>query len=247
MGDHLFDTAWRAAALAIVTLVASSTAPLEAHAQNTSTLESEADDELRLRRWMEVRARRASEASWVPPLTIGIGSLAVGAGIAVPFLTADERVEFSWLHVVLIGVGLVDVGLGIATALAPDLARHDLEALPSGPLTQRQIGRLEAMLEADARTAERGRVTSAWLGGGAAVAGLAVLPLVAAFPPANEEDLVTAYAVAGSTALLGLTTLLTALFESPEEADWREYRQGLMPSVPQARIRPTFGGFRVEF
>lgn len=220
-------------------------------AQEASLLQREDDDEVRLRRWMAVRAARSPDSEWVAGIAIPFGALAIGGGITLAALQDELGLtnhDLTAPCAAIVGLGVVEIALGILALTIPNSPRDEYREIPERPLTEREIGRLEGLLRLEARNAELGRTLSLWLGGGLAVGGLAAIPLVAVFPPSDQFQVSLSWGIAGAFALTGLLTFVVALFESPSEADWREYRQGLMPrETPQVSLVPTGDGFAVLF
>jgi len=110
--------------------------------------------------------------------------------------------------------------------------------LPERPLTEREIGRYEALLELDARRARDRRRRSVFGGLGLALASGAGIPLLATSDVGSERGRGIGHGLLGGLLITGLVYLVSGLFESAEEADWREYRRGLAPAPTARRVRP---------
>lgn len=219
--------------------------PRPVKAQDGAMLQREDDDEERLRRWMAVRASRSPDMGWLGGVAIGVGALALGAGIAIP-ITTEQR-EATPGAAAMIALGGWSLGLGIFTLLNPNLEREDYLRIPDRRLTEREIGRLEGLLRHEAETAGAGRQFQMWAGLGLLVGGLGAIPLVALQPPPDEQ-LALSWTIAGGSALLGLVLFVVSLFPSGAEADWQDYRRNLMPrETPRVSVIPTGNGFAVVF
>ncbi|MDQ3033883.1 MAG: hypothetical protein M3Y87_15815 [Myxococcota bacterium] len=232
-------------ALALLTCVVA-TAIHPAAAQDAAILQREDDDEERLRRWMAVRAARSPEVGWLGGVAIGAGALAVAGGIAIPALT--EQPSLTLPSVGLVVVGALEIGLGVFLVLAPNIARDEYRRIGDGPLTEREIGRLEGLLRHDADFARMQREMTMGLGIAMLAGGVAALPVVALDPPPTELDAGLSWGIAAGASLIGLLYLVMSLFESPAESDWRDYRNDLMPQEePQVSVLPTGNGIAVMF
>jgi hypothetical protein len=222
--------------------------PRPAKAQDAAMLQREDDDEERLRRWMAVRASRSPDTGWFGGVAIGMGALAIGAGIAVPVLVNDAELNLTLPSVGLIALGAVEIGLGVVMLVAPNVPRDEYHRIPTGPLSEREIGRLEGLIRHDAELAAFGRQMLMWSGIGFAVGGLGAMPVVALEPPSSVVDLSLSWGFAGASAFIGVLYVIMSLFETPQEGDWRDYQRGLMPrETPQISVRPTGNGFAVNF
>jgi len=213
------------------------------HAQERAELVAEPDDATRLRRWLEVRAER-SEDRWAAGLAIANGALCVGAAVGLR-LGIDDAPETGWASVALVGVGLLSAAQGIAMWVLPSRARLDVNALPSGPWTERDVGRFEGLLRDAARSARERRRRRLFSGTGLALAAASGIPLLATSDAGSARGRGMGYGVLGGLAIVGLVYVVSGLFESPAEADWREYRRGLMPL--EVSQRPRAEGLGVRF
>lgn len=208
--------------------------PAAVEAQDRAVLQEEPDDEQRLRRWLEVRAERSGRR-WAAGLAVG--NAALGFGAATVLRLASDAPEAQWAAVGLVGIGFLSLAQGIAMFIAPDRAAEDFRRLPQRPLTEREIGRYEALLELDARNARDRRRRSVFGGLGLALASGVGIPLLATSDVGSERGRGIGHGLLGGLLITGLVYLVSGLFESAAEADWREYRRGLAPA-PTARVRP---------
>lgn len=204
-----------------------------AEGQDRAVLQAEPDSEARLRRWLAVRAERGARR-WAGGLAIANGALASGAAAAIRL--ASDAPEGEWASVALVGVGLLSLAQGVALLLLPDRAAEDLRALPARPLTEREIGRLEGIFELDARRAGDRRRRAVLGGIGLTLAAGVGVPVLASSDVGSERGRGIGYGILGGLCVTGLVYLVSALFESAEEADWREYQQGLAPVARRVRL-----------
>lgn len=214
----------------------------EVAAQDRAVLVGEPDDEVRIRRWLEIRAERG-DRRLAASFALGNGILAagVGAGLRLRFDTA----EATWGSVALLAVGVVSLAQGIILLATPNRARQDLEGLPERTLTEREIGRYEAVLR-DAARGGRARRRRALIGGGALVlAPIVCIPIVATSEVGSSDGRSVGYGVMGAALVAGLIYMASGLFEGSVEADWREYRRGLMPQRSTSRVQ--FEGLGIRF
>ncbi len=177
---------------------------------------------------------------------MALGVLLVGGGISAAAFQSDTDVNLQPASLVGIIGGAIDIGLGLFVTFAPNLARDDYRAIPDRRLTERELGRLEGVLRNDAQLGEYMRSFSRWLGAGMGLGGLGALPVLALSASGSSQTV--EWLVSGGVALSGIIFFITSLFESPAEADWREYRRGLMPrETPQISFVPTGDGFAITF
>ena len=206
-----------------------------AEAQDRAVLQVEPDDEARLRRWMEVRADRA-DRRWSGGLAVANGGLGLGAAITLRLGTSAPEAE--WASVALAGVGVLSLAQGLALLLAPNRAMEDFRALPQRSLTARELGRYEGILGESARRAADRRRRSVIAGAGLAIAGAVAIGLLATSDVGTERGRGIGHGLLGALLITGLVYVVSGLFESPAEADWREYRRGLAPAPTARGPRP---------
>ena len=82
-------------------------------------------------------------------------------------------------------------------------------------------------------------------GAGLVLACAAGIPIVATRDVGSSGGRSIGYGVLGATLVAGLIYMASGLFEGPAEADWREYRRGLMPQRATSRVR--FEGLGIRF
>ena len=208
--------------------------PSGAVAQDRAVLQVEPDTEVRLRRWLEVRAERSGRR-WAGSLAIANGAACFGSALGIRL--AGDSDEGEWASVALVGVGFLSLAQGMALILLPDRAAEDLRALPERPLTERELGRFEAILELDARRAHDRRYRSVFGGAGLALAAGAGIPVLASTDVGGDRGRGLGYGLLSGLFITGLVYLVSGLFESAEEADWREYRRGLAPAPTSRGVR----------
>ncbi|GAB5541989.1 MAG: hypothetical protein SangKO_017490 [Sandaracinaceae bacterium] len=235
--------------LLILALVAAAL-PHAAHAQDASLMVRDRDDESRIRAWMAVRASRAGDQGLVAGLAISAGVVGLGGGATIAILQ-DESFGFSGLTlnaVALFVVGAYALGIGVFAAVSSNLLLDDFARMGSDPLTEREIGAFEEILRQDAQRANQMRLLSGFAGGGLVLGGLAAMPVLAAFPPLDTFDQTVGWTIAGACVGLGILSMIMAAFETPAEADWREYREGLRPrDVPTISISVSPAGITGSF
>lgn len=225
--------ATRGVMVAMASWLTLSSASVEA--QDRAVLQEEPDDEQRLRRWLQVRADRSGRR-WAAGLAVGNAGLSLGAATALRL--ASDAPEAQWASIALVGIGFLSLTQGIVMFIAPDRAADDLRTLPERPLTEREIGRYEGLLELDARRARDRRRRSVFGGLGLALASAAGIPLLATSDVGSERGRGVGHGLLGGLLITGLVYLVSGLFESAEEADWREYRRGLAPAPSARGVRP---------
>ncbi|MEM9071560.1 MAG: hypothetical protein AAGE52_23840 [Myxococcota bacterium] len=208
-------------------------------------LQEESDDERRLRSWLALRAERSR-----PGRDIGLASAGavgfVSAGIGVRL--ADDTLESTITAGAFVGAGAVLLALAVARGASSDIDGADLARLPARALSPRELGYFEGRLQLQAQLARRRRFRRRFVGGAYILTGIAAAALVASGEDRRRRVDTIAYAASAGIGVVGLVFLITSFFESSAEADWREYREGLMPR-PTAGVRwhvsPT--GFGARF
>jgi hypothetical protein len=186
----------------------------------------------RLDGWLRVQDER-DEAARIESGIWGVGLGAAQAGLGLWLMLDDVTLSGIPVRGLLggfsLGFGLSMLAMGIY-----DLASHSFaherrarwrRALAGG-LTERELGRFEGELRAEAELARFLRFVGAATGFANAGAGLAAI-LVTAFAPLDVLGQAGGYAMGGTFMLVGLITGLAALLgESRAESEWRLYRSG---------------------
>ena len=209
-----------------------------------------ADEEERLREWVDVAAERdTSTQTLLASATIVAGTLftALGAGsLAYPEIVEQPLLSPFASTVTLTG-GLFFIGSGIASLLTMTPAEGLRASLPDHRLTVRDLGRLEGRLALASENALNGRITTGVLGGTTALSGGVSMALMGA-TGLDPTEYPLDWVLAGGLTLAGAFSLIMSLFETSAETDWREYRGGLGPS-PRSDVafRATGTGFELTF
>lgn len=190
---------------------------------------------------------------------IGTGLLeallgATNAGLGAWFLfddglfgSVEARATFGALSLV---IGLSTMITGVYRMITPGYAyqRHARwRAAIAGGLTERELGRFEGELRAEAEVARFLRTLETVNGFANVVAGLGMV-LATALAPLDTMEQIQGYTLGSGLAVVGLIGALAALFsESQAETAWRLYRAGEGPEsasrreTVDLRITPSVG------
>ena len=168
-------------------------------------------------------------------LQLGLGAADVGLGLWLMldegfFGGVDMRVLLGSLS---LGIGLTAMVMGVYDLATPGVMQDRnarwRRALAGG-LTERELGRFEGELRAEAESARIWRSVSVVSGFANVAAGLGV-SLATGLSGLSDLDAMQGYLVGGGLALGGLIAAFSALFsESQQETDWRLYRAGEGPT-----------------
>lgn len=169
-------------------------------------------------------------------LQLGLGAMDVGLGLWLMlddgfFAAMDMRVLLGSLS---LGLGLTAMVMGVYGLVTPGVMQNRNtrwhQALAGG-LSERELGRFEGELRAEAESARIWRSVEVASGFANVAAGLGVL-LATGLSGLPDLDAMQGYVVGGGLALGGIIAALSALFsESQEETDWRLYRAGEGPTA----------------
>lgn len=204
--------------------------------------------------WLDVQSERA-EGSRVEgsvwQLVLGALSAGLGLWLMLDTDTFGSVPSASGLGAVGMGLGLWSMGSGIfglaSSSFERDRRQRWRRALAGG-LDERELGRFEGELRAEAELGRflRGvEVTSGFVQAGAGLAMIFATAL-ASFDVGGQA---IGYPMGGTFVLTGLISALTALFvESTAEREWRRYREGHGPDDnPAPALSLTPGGARVTW
>jgi hypothetical protein len=168
-------------------------------------------------------------------LQLGLGATDVGLGLWLMldedfFGGVDMRVLLGSLS---LGLGLTAMVMGVYELVTPGVMQHRntrWHRALAGGLTERELGRFEGELRAEAESARIWRSVSVVSGFANVAAGLGVL-LATGLSGLSDLDAMQGYLVGGGLALGGLIAAFSALFsESQPETDWRLYQAGDGPT-----------------
>lgn len=192
-------------------------------------------DASHLDQWLRVHEERAEGARLESGLVgLGLGAVETGLGL---WLMLDDATFGPLRERGLIGAATIGIGvsaLAIAlyelfTTSFASLRRQRWRLALEGGLDERELGRFEGELRAEAEVGRFLRMVGIATGIANAGAGIAAL-LTTALAPLSDDDRIGGYVIGGTLALAGLVGSLTSLLiDSDAEVDWRLYSSGHGP------------------
>lgn len=198
------------------------------------------DDEQRMRHWLRVRGDGGRGRAFT--IAVGFAVPAMLGGYGAYHLAGDRD---PLLGRVTLGLGILSLAGPIAALVLPDYPQLDSENLPERPLTEREIGRFEGMLQSEARRGRSLRIAGGISGGLHLVAGSLALGLSLR---SGENFLDSPAELGAYTGIMlgGVLNLISSFFRSKSEKIWDGYRSGEI-QVESARVRFSGDHLSVTF